>query len=317
LFLNTSKSKLYFDIIEPVNIPSEHIVISGSEENPYCNNSAITQVLVNDEIIGNYPKESEVLMIEENRIKLTWDGGGVGKEHIVNNATNLFYGVSPKRNENFTISGSFVSSILGSTNFSIIRNFSDSLVYLSFSFDIFFTGRTIILNNVGNAITAINNTSNPLQAVDFRFRDGYVNTLSNPLIYRSKVLSTPETIDISFNNVVATNWEVVIRDDENWYYYDILPQTGEIVPQDKDYNWGFNTSTDTNETWNKMINNSSISLINNKILALKINNNTIQTLEETDEVKVICQPQIVPIETIEKGNYNDVFPPTENKIIYL
>jgi hypothetical protein len=39
--------------------------------------------------------------------------------------------------------------------------------------------------------------------------------------------------------------------------------------------------------------------------------------EETDEVKVICQPQDVPTETIEKGNYNEVFPPTENKIIYL
>lgn len=91
--LNLNKiKKLYFDFCNPVNVPSEHIVVQGQEQNPYCSNSAITTVLVNDVKIGNYPTSSNIL-IESSSLKLIWDGGGEGKEYEIQNPLDFEYEV--------------------------------------------------------------------------------------------------------------------------------------------------------------------------------------------------------------------------------
>jgi hypothetical protein len=61
---------LNIDIVEPVNVVSEHIVIEGEEENPYCSDSANLAVKVNNETVGIYGAGSEVLISEsQNKYK--------------------------------------------------------------------------------------------------------------------------------------------------------------------------------------------------------------------------------------------------------
>jgi hypothetical protein len=87
---------LNIDIVEPINVVSEHIVIEGEEENPYCSDSANLAVKVNNETVGIYGAGSEVLIIDgqNNKFKsiiALFTGLQIKKYLVkVSNSANVF-----------------------------------------------------------------------------------------------------------------------------------------------------------------------------------------------------------------------------------
>jgi len=297
-------NKLFIDIIQPKNIPSEQIVIEGFENNPYCSNSAITTVLVNDSKIGNYPKNSNILI--QNRLKLIWDGGGEGKEHIINNLNGLIYRISPKRNTSFRLSGYYQLSNLLPTQFGWNRPYTkdkcltaikcqnvSGLIY-THSTDFMWS----ITNNTGMTVSIA-------LAPEFNFES--INFADNSAIFwREPSFLNNTTMTIYLNSIVIVSaWEILIVDNNISYYYDISFQNGFWKPLG---------NATIEEKTTKLI---DLSLITSGFQrSLIINNQTIQSLQQIDVVKAICQPQIVPLTEPNSTLYTTSLPPS-NKIIYL
>lgn len=470
--LNLNKiKKLYFDFCNPVNVPSEHIVVQGQEQNPYCSNSAITTVLVNDVKIGNYPTSSNILIESSslkliwdgggegkeyeiqnpldfeyevwirgsqkrprwvknisfegwaldgrlghrryypqtdyrwryyennsNRIvsetegylvslpedffpnptekgldvstgntysnypsppsgwtnnglqpesafdyetsnlklcwiairdgefinqylafildrdsvtlsgslKLVWDGGGEGKEHIINNINGLTYRISPKRNTTFRLSGYLQLSNLLPTQFGWNRTYTTDKCLTAIKCQnvsgLNYTHSTdfmwSITNNTGMTVSIA-------LAPEFNFEP--INFADNStILFRENNFLNNTTMTIYLNSIVIVSaWEIVIIDNNVFYYYDISFQNGFWKPLG---------NATIEEKTTKLIDLSPVTSELQK--SLVINNQTIQSLQQTDVVKAICQPQIVPLIEPNSTLYTTSLPPS-NKIIYL
>ena len=269
-------NKLFIDIIEPKNVPSEHIVIEGFENNPYCSNSAITTVLVNDIAINNYPSGSEILI--ETVLKIIWDGGGIGNEYEIQNPLDYEYAVYVRGTQ---IRPRWVNQATGWA----LDSRSGYRKVLPTPYQYYWR----YYNNGSGRITSeteyhnVSNNFYPDSLTDTNIVTGgtYTSYPSPPSGWTHNALQPAS----AFTPIGLTEGWISLRDGaflESFYVYP------------NDY--------------------TTVQLVST--IQLKINGNVIQTLEETDTVKAICQPQIVPLTEPNSTLYTTSLPPS-NKIIYL
>jgi hypothetical protein len=302
--LNLNKiKKLYFDFCNPVNVPSEHIVVQGQEQNPYCSNSAITTVLVNDVKIGNYPTSSNIL-IESSSLKLIWDGG----QRTITNPNNYKVWVSPVSTPDIVyveVNCSYEMQLKTSVQLEFLNYFKPPDYHVT------------VLENTSSYYKLQSNSSGEnylqlLSAYDLYKYGTLIRERQYILVRPSVYINNGDIIEIWINSVRVVfplnnnRWNVVIRDGD--YLYETYPINGingiysrDIIPDNSSPN-------------RKIISTSMIS--NELSKQLKINGNIVQSLQETDIVKVICQPQNVPLIETNSTLYTTSLPPS-NKIIYL
>lgn len=318
-------NKLFIDIIEPKNVPSEHIVIEGQEQNPYCTNSAITTVLVNDVKIGNYQSNSNILIeniINPSYRKIQWNSG----EHILESLTSSYQVIlTPKRNSSFQINTT-VKKLAGDT---VTRTFEGTVG--SYGISSFYIGLMGFGGYLDSEYLYYQNSNyweatkleDDLYAVYWLMSpdpiQGYVTlpTIINPI--DNDYGNINSNTKITINEIVATEWELYIEEYVAWWkinktYYNYTPSIIEFIPYPQ-----FESIIDPSYfQFRKIINppNTTETIINTHLHYLKINGNTIQSLQETDVVKAVCQPQIVPLTEPNSTLYTTSLPPS-NKIIYL
>lgn len=305
--INSKINKLFINIIQPKNVPSEHIIIQGSETNPYCSNSAITTVLVNDVKVGNYTTPSTIL--KTNTSMFSWEGGGEGKQHILSNyiteEQKAF--VFPKRNVSFPVSlqWQYNQEQWNYENYS----FNQSKPFIGFT--ITYSSPNVSYYNNGNLWTIINNGTafwldvfaifgDYNMGIDFFSPSVFTRLLRPRMVMGSR-------FDLIINDINTSQWEVVIEDDNTLFYYDMTePHIVPVVPKTngtvlENYIYKYLQQTLVTES---------------QQLSLLVNNQVVQSLEETDVVKAICQPQIVPLIEPNSTLYTTSLPPS-NKIVYL
>lgn len=292
-------NKLFIDIIQPKNIPSEQIVIEGSEENPYCSNSTITTVLVNDSKIGNYPKNSNILI--KNQLVLSWNGG----QRTITNPNNYQVYQSPGVGANINIKGYYKINNGSNVNFAVDYDFPAFLYYYLHSISANFPF-VEVLENTANyfkiKILSSNGDITVLKANNYYFgslwrADGIIRRFD---------FNVNDIVEVWIYPIYISNWSLI-----RWYA---------IIEENNNFSMGL---------INNPINSAPVipfTLISKKIQttmitesflrSLVINNQTIQSLEETDIVKAVCQPQVIPLTEPNSTLYTTSLP-SSNKIVYL
>lgn len=292
-------NKLFIDIIQPKNIPSEQIVIEGFENNPYCSNSAITTVLVNDSKIGNYPKNSNILI--KNQLVLSWNGG----QRTITNPNNYQVYQSPGVGANINIKGYYKINNGSNVNFAVDYDFPAFLYYYLHSISANFPF-VEVLENTANyfkiKILSSNGDITVLKANNYYFgslwrADGIIRRFD---------FNVNDIVEVWIDPIYISNWSLI-----RWYA---------IIEENNNFSMGLiNNPINSAPVIPFTLSSKKIqtTMITESFLrSLVINNQTIQSLEETDIVKAVCQPQIVPITEPNSTLYTTSLPPS-NKIVYL